>query len=201
MPPSIHPDQDAAGWVSTWLGVDEVWVAESQGIPVGYARCTSAWLDDLYVAPSAAGQGVGSALLDTVKARRQGGFCLWVFEVNEPARRFYRARGLLDLERTDGDANDEREPDIRMCWPGVDPVGFLRGLIDEVDTELGDLLNRRAALTSAVQPHKFGADRDRASEREIVRALAARAPTLGEHRLARIVHAIIAESLDARRDD
>ena len=132
-----------------------------------------------------------------VKARRPDGFCLWVFESNEPARAFYRARGLVDLERTDGAANEEKAPDIRMAWPGADPLAFYRSLIDSVDHELGELLNRRAAITAAVQPHKATPERDLDREREIARALALRAPALGEERLYRIVHQIITESLDA----
>ena len=87
-----------------------------------------------------------------------------------------------------------------MAWPGTDPLAFYRRLIDEVDADLGDLLNRRAALTAAVQPHKVSPDRDLEREREIARTLALRAPALGEERLERIVHAIITESLDAAGD-
>jgi chorismate mutase len=132
-----------------------------------------------------------------VKAQRPDGFCLWVFESNEPARGFYRRHGLVELEHTDGSANDEKAPDLKMAWPGADPVAFYRALIDSLDAELGELLNRRAAVTAAIQPHKGSSERDPAREREIVRALARRAPSLGEDRLARIVHAIISESLDA----
>ena len=100
-------------------------------------------------------------------------------------------------ERTDGAANEEKAPDIRMAWPGADPLGFYRSLIDSVDHDLGELLNRRAAITAAVQPHKETPERDLDREREIARALAVRAPALGEDRLHRIVHQIISESLDA----
>jgi chorismate mutase len=173
-----------------------VWVAVADSI-LGYARFDDTWLDDLYVDPAAQGAGVGSALLDLVKAQRSSGFCLWVFESNEPARAFYRARGLVELERTDGSGNEEKAPDLRMAWPGTDPLAFYRRLIDDVDAQLGDLLNRRSALTRAVQQVKGSTERDLDREREIARALAARAPLLGEDRAARIVHAIITESLDA----
>ena len=43
-----------------------------------------------------------------------------------------------------------------MAWPGADPLAFLRGLIDEVDDQLGDLLARRVALTREVQALKAG---------------------------------------------
>jgi GNAT superfamily N-acetyltransferase len=197
MPRTLHPPHEARAWVSGWdLSTYSLWVAEAGSI-LGYARFDDVWLDDLYVAPGAQGSGVGTALLDVVKAQRPDGFCLWVFESNTPARGFYTRHGLVELEHTDGWTNEEREPDLRMAWPGRDPVAFYRSLIDEADLELGAVLNRRAALTAAVQPHKGSSERDPAREREIARALARRAPTLGEDRLARIVHAIITESLDA----
>jgi GNAT superfamily N-acetyltransferase len=198
MPHGVHVPDEVRAWVAGWdLAATPVWLACSGAAVLGYARFDEVWLDDLYVAPSAQGGGVGSALLDVVKAQRPGGFCLWVFESNAPARRFYAARGLVELEHTDGSANEERAPDLRMAWAGTDPLTFYRSLIDAVDAELGELLNRRAAITAAIQPHKDSSGRDQDREREIARALAHRAPSLGEDRLARILHAIITESLEA----
>lgn len=197
MPPGIHTDDEVRGWLTGRLVADDVWVAEDEGLVVGYARFTPTWLDDLYVLPSYARRGVGSALLDVVKAQRPGGFCLWVFAMNAPARAFYARHGLVDLEHTDGSANEERAPDLRMAWPGEQPLAFLRGLIDEVDAELGDLLARRAALTAAVQDVKHDTTRDPLRERAIAEAMARRAPALGVDRLARIVDVVVAESLDA----
>jgi chorismate mutase len=197
MPPAVHGEADVRSWLAERLRSDEAWVAELDGTPVGYARMTESWLDDLYVLPAAAGRGVGSALLDLVKALRPRGFCLWVFETNTPARRFYERHGLLALERTDGSANEERAPDVRMAWPGEEPLAFLRGLIDEVDGQLGDLLARRVALTGAVQAYKSGTGRDPRREREIAEAMARHAPQLGPERLGRIMDVVITESLDA----
>jgi GNAT superfamily N-acetyltransferase/chorismate mutase len=198
MPRGLHPLPEVRQWVARWdRSIFSVWVATAGDEVLGYARFDDIWLDDLYVDPSAQGTGVGSALLDLVKAQRPAGFCLWVFESNEPARAFYRARGLVDLEHTDGATNEERAPDLRMAWPGVAPLAFFRSLIDAVDHDLGELLNRRAAITAAVQPHKDAPGRDLDREREIARAMALRAPALGEDRLYRIVHQIISESLDA----
>ncbi len=201
MPAPVHPAAEVRAWIAGRLSTDPVWVAEAGSSVIGYARFPDAWLDDLYVRPDHAGQGVGSALLDLVKTERPDGFCLWVFESNTPARGFYARHGLVELERTDGSGNEERAPDIKMAWPGADPLAFYRGLIDDVDAQLGDLLARRVALTHAVQELKRDgvADpgRDPEREREIARRLAERAPALGEDRLTRIVHAIITESLEA----
>lgn len=197
MPPPVHSDDDVRVWLQARMLSDEVWVAEVEGVVGGYARLTAGWLEDLYVAPSHAGQGIGSALLDVVKQQRPDGFCLWVFEQNGPARSFYARHGLVELEQTDGSANEELAPDIKLVWPGTEPVTYLRELIDDVDIQLGDLLARRAALTRAVRAHRGHGERDPDRERAIAAAMARRAPELGEERVARIVHAIITESLDA----
>jgi GNAT superfamily N-acetyltransferase/chorismate mutase len=197
-PPPVHPDEEARTWVAGWdLTAYDVWLAERAGVPAGYARWAATWLDDLYVHPDHQGHGVGTALFDLVASTRPGGFCLWVFETNVPARAFYRSRGCLELERTDGSANEERAPDIRVAWPGADPLAFLRGLIDETDLVLGDVLARRTALTRAVQAVKPSTERDAAREAEIVERVAAVVPELGVERVARIVDVIIEESLDA----
>jgi len=197
MPPAVHTEAEVRAWLGGRLAHDEVWVAETGDAVVAYVRLTPDWLDDLYVVPAHAREGIGSALLDLAKQQRPNGFCLWVFEENAPARAFYGRRGLVELEHTDGARNEERAPDVRMVWPGADPLGFLRRMIDDVDNQLGDLLSRRAALTAAVQPHKPAAERDPEREREIAARMAPLAPALGEERLRRIMHAIITESLDA----
>lgn len=202
MPPGTHSRDEVRAWVARWdLSAHDVHVATAGGAVVGYARATPTWLDDLYVAPAWQGRGVGSALFDLVAAQHPDGFCLWVFESNHPARAFYARRGCLELERTDGSGNEERAPDIRVAWPGADPLAFLRGLIDETDLVLGDVLARRTALTRVVQAVKPSGRRDPAREAEIARRVAEVVPELGEQRVARIVDVIIAESLDAAGGD
>jgi ribosomal protein S18 acetylase RimI-like enzyme len=120
MPRRVHDDADVTAWVAGWdLAESEVWVAEAEGRPVGYARVHDEWLEDLYVDPEAAGQGVGTALMELVKARHPQGFGLWVFVSNTRAIGFYDRHGLVEVERTDGAGNEEREPDIKMAWPGA----------------------------------------------------------------------------------
>jgi hypothetical protein len=41
---------------------------------------------------------------------------LWTFQRNADARRFYAARGFVDVEVTDGAGNEEMEADVRMVW-------------------------------------------------------------------------------------
>lgn len=204
--PAMPPLPDPAV-VPDHLGRDvrekEVWVAETVEGLVGFLTLAPTWLDALYIGPGQQGRGIGTALLDLAKAQRPDGFGLWVFASNQPARGFYHRHGLLELEHTDGADNDEQAPDVRMAWPGTDPVAYLRRLIDDVDSHLASLLERRLALTAAVQANKpvggeAGRDPDR--EREIVERMAHLAPSLGRQRLARIVRTIITESLAAAGD-
>ena len=199
MPPQQHSAESVQAFLAGAVADKEVWVAEDDAI-VGFLILDGAFLDALYVGPDHQGLGIGTSLLDLVKARRPDGFALWVFASNAPARGFYHRHGLVELEHTDGSANEERCPDVRMAWPGADPVAFLRRQIDEVDDELALLLARRFALTSTVQgfKHQSGHEgRDPAREREIARRMAAHAPGLGAEALGRIMDAVIGESLDA----
>lgn len=153
MPPGVHPADEVRAWVAGWdLDAWLVWLAElPDGRPLGYAVVAGDWLHSLYVDPDAAGRGIGTALLDVVKQQRPEGFCLWVFESNAPARAFYTNRGLIGLERTDGSANEEKAPDLRMAWLGSDPAVFLGGLLNEVDDQAKDLGDRREALVRALE--------------------------------------------------
>lgn len=118
MPPNVHTADEDREWVASWdLSEREVWLAlDPHQRLLGFAHLYDHFLEALYVEPNAAETGVGSTLLELVKARCPAGFELWVFEMNDPARRFYARRGLVVVERTDGSANEEREPDLRLRW-------------------------------------------------------------------------------------
>lgn len=150
MPDSVHGEAGVQRWLEGRLASDEVWVAVAGDRTVGYVRFSGDWLDDLYVDPDHPRQGIGSALLGVARARMPGGFALWVFEENAPARAFYRSHGLVELERTDGSANEERSPDVRVVWPGVDPEVFLGRMLRDVEADLDELTQRRAALLEAL---------------------------------------------------
>lgn len=211
--PDIPPvRQDAAAvraFLESRIVIGDVWVALDEQV-AGFAVITRDWLHSLYVGPQHQGQGIGTLLLDLVKAQRPDGFGLWVFAANEPARGFYRRHGLLELEHTDGSRNEEGAPDIRMVWPGERPLAGLRRWIDEVDADLAELLARRFALTAAVQGEKRRAGepaghagRDPGREREIVERMVAHSPGLDADRIGRVMGTIIGESLEEwqRRPD
>lgn len=196
MPAVAFTAQQVADHVTGWdLDEREPWLALEGGRPLGYVMIHGPWLHSLYVDPDAQGRGIGSALIEVVKGLRPRGFSLYVFVSNTPARAFYAHHGLVELETSDGARTPEGAPDIRMAWPGPDPLAFLRDQIDDVDASLGDLLARRTALTRAVQAVKPSTERDPRREAEIVARVAAAVPDLGPDRVARIVDVIITESL------
>ena len=118
-PPSVHEDAELVPHLlADVLPVADAWLAERDGEPVGVLVIAGDLLDQLYVVPAAQGSGVGSALLAHAKAVRPDGLRLWVFVSNEPARAFYAARGFEPIGGSDGEANEERAPDLLLAWRG-----------------------------------------------------------------------------------
>ena len=108
--------------VRWWFGglpertAGRVLVGERDRVVLGFAEVLPGELNHLYVTPAAQGSGVGSALFEAATELERGGFELWTFQRNAPARAFYAARGCVELYETDGSDNEEREPDIRLRW-------------------------------------------------------------------------------------
>jgi len=98
----------------------ETWVADAGGAVVGLLVLGEGQeLEQLYLDPSWRGRGLGDRFVDLAKQRRPDGLQLWTFQVNAPAHRFYRRHGFVEVERTDGAGNEEREPDVRFVWSPV----------------------------------------------------------------------------------
>jgi len=93
------------------------WVAIDDDRIVAVLTLDGDDLDQLYVDPPHAGQGIGSMLVDLAKSLRPDGLELWTFQSNLRAQEFYRRHGFGEVRRTDGAGNEEHAPDIRMAWP------------------------------------------------------------------------------------
>jgi len=121
IPPSVHDADDVREWMtSVVLPECEVWlVEEPPGPPLGILVLKDDWVEQLFVAPSHTGEGLGSGLLNQAKARRPSGLQLWTFQSNVRAHRFYERHGFVAVERTDGSGNEERSPDVRYRWRGA----------------------------------------------------------------------------------
>jgi GNAT superfamily N-acetyltransferase len=119
--PILHsPAEDVQFFSAQVLPASDVrvTVAEIDGMVVGFSAVKAGWLDHLYVAPDRQGDGIGGSLLQAAMTENPGGLSLWAFEANHQAIAFYARAGFEEVLRTDGSANEEREPDVQMRWGG-----------------------------------------------------------------------------------
>jgi GNAT superfamily N-acetyltransferase len=114
--PTLHtPEEDRAHFANV-VATQDVWVDEEAGSILGFVALDGDVGTFLYVVPQAHGRGVGSRLFERAQHARPGGFSFWAFQKNEHARRFYEKRGCVAVEFTEGEGNEEREPDVRYEW-------------------------------------------------------------------------------------
>ncbi len=112
-----HSDDEVRGWFRDVVVPErETWVADAGGRVVGLMVLSPGDLDQLYLDPDWRGRGLGDRLVALAKERSPDGLELWTFQVNGPACRFYERHGFVEVERTDGRGNEEREPDVRYAW-------------------------------------------------------------------------------------
>ena len=109
------PDEDRWFYRERMFATCTLWGVFGADAMTGVIAFHDDWVEQLYVLPSEQARGIGSALLDI--ARQQSDrLQLWTFQRNAIARRFYKARGFVLVEQTDGSRNEEREPDARYLW-------------------------------------------------------------------------------------
>ncbi|MFS0865873.1 N-acetyltransferase family protein [Microbacterium sp. 179-B 1A2 NHS] len=108
----VHTLDEDVVWVAEVLMPrSEVRVAQLDDRIVGFIATRPGWVEQLYVAPTAQGRGVGSALLLEHLRTAPGSLQLWTFQRNSRARAFYERHGFSPVRETDGD-NEEAEPDV-----------------------------------------------------------------------------------------
>ena len=116
--PDIHsPEEDRWFFENIVFKQDRLLVAQNGGRILGFMAYKDDWLNHLYVSPTHWKKGVGTRLLQAAQAQSKS-LQLWSFQRNTDARRFYEAHGFEECELTDGRGNEEKEPDVRMAWPG-----------------------------------------------------------------------------------
>ena len=115
--PLAHSMAEMQDWVAAVLVPSGgVTVAMDASLVVGVVALSQSdgigWIDQMYVAPTHVGQGIGALLLDHAMAVLPSRVRLHTFQQNQGARRFYEWRGFRAVEFTDGSANEERCPDV-----------------------------------------------------------------------------------------
>lgn len=113
--PRLHSHQEDVKICARLIQTTQVWVLEQDDLVTGFIAVEKGFVNSLYLAPDARGNGHGKALLDAAK-RDADRLELWVFQANPRAIRFYQREGFAEVERTDGQGNDEKLPDVRMAW-------------------------------------------------------------------------------------
>ncbi len=115
--PVMHSREEDLTWMTNVvLARQHVVVAVRDETTIGFVALSAGWIEHLYVEPSAWRSGAGSTLIMHAKQRQPNGFRLWTFQRNTLARDFYRKHVFVELRRTDGNQNEEREPDVLLGW-------------------------------------------------------------------------------------
>ena len=116
--PELHSAEEDLWFFRERLMVEnETWVGGEAGAIAGYIAFKPGWVTHLYIDPEHQGRGLGGLLLG--KAMEDGSSRqLWTFQRNTRARAFYEARGFALVRLTDGEDNEEKEPDALYAWSG-----------------------------------------------------------------------------------
>ncbi len=83
--------------------------------PRGFLARDGARIPALYTHPRARRQGIGSHLLSHAQ-RQTPRLELWTAQENHPARSLYAAHGFYPVALSNGQGNDEGQPDMRLIW-------------------------------------------------------------------------------------
>ncbi|MFE0104340.1 GNAT family N-acetyltransferase [Streptomyces sp. NPDC059009] len=111
-----HTDDEVRAYIrDVVVPRGSTWVAEEAGAVVGLMVLDGTLLNQLYLAPSWRGHGIGDRFVALAKELSPAGLDLWTFQVNGPAHRFYERHGFVADRWTDGD-NEEGEPDVHYTW-------------------------------------------------------------------------------------
>jgi len=115
--PSAHPEAELREWVASVLVPSGgVIVADVHGQVVGVMATTHfervSWVTQMAVDPALVNQGIGTLLLAHAMRTLVPPIRLYTFQANAGARRFYERHGFVPVEFTDGQANEERCPDV-----------------------------------------------------------------------------------------
>ena len=115
--PAAHSEAEIRVWVRTLLiPSGGVTVAVQERAVIGVMATSVAdgcsWLSQMSVSPEQVGRGVGTKLLRHALASLPPPVRLYTFQANIRGRRFYERHGFIAIAFTDGQANEERCPDV-----------------------------------------------------------------------------------------
>ncbi len=111
----LTPFDDECYFRDTILMKCDVWVAEIDGIIMGFMAMERDYIDQLFIDVNHQRQGVGTALLNKAKEISPTYLRLHTFQQNTKARQFYEKHGFKTL-RFGVSAAPESIPDVEYGW-------------------------------------------------------------------------------------
>jgi ribosomal protein S18 acetylase RimI-like enzyme len=119
--PIRHSDEEVYQWIyEVVIPSGQMLVVEKNTIIVGMMVLVKkqkvGWIEQLYLAPTAVGQGIGSLLIQKAKELLGSPIRLCTFQQNTKAQWFYEKHGFRLVELRDGTANEEQCPDAIYEW-------------------------------------------------------------------------------------
>jgi len=121
--PLARSDNSIREWIlQSLIPAGGVTVVELDSCVVGFMSISrdgvSGWIDQMYLAPAAIGQGIGALLMERAKELLGAPIRIYTFQKNDGARRFYQRHGFREILLSDGALNEERTPDVLLEWVG-----------------------------------------------------------------------------------
>ena len=113
--PLVHNVEERADYGCWLLEHTSVTMIHNSSGVVGFLALEKHIIQGLYIKKDFQGFGFGQAAI--IFAQKQfEELRLWVFQSNIGAQKFYQRLGFQVVEKSDGEDNDYRLPDVFYCW-------------------------------------------------------------------------------------
>ena len=113
--PLVHNVEERADYGCWLLEHTSVTMIHNSSGVVGFLALEKHIIQALYIKKDFQGFGFGQAAIKFAQKQFKE-LRLWVFQSNIGAQKFYQRLGFQIVEKSDGEDNDYRLPDIFYCW-------------------------------------------------------------------------------------
>jgi|TARA_B110000238_G_scaffold93164_1_gene101814 ribosomal protein S18 acetylase RimI-like enzyme len=113
--PLVHNVEERADYGRWLLEHTRVTMIHNSSGVVGFLALEKHIIQALYIKKDFQGFGFGQAAIKFAQKQFKE-LRLWVFQSNIGAQKFYQRLGFQIVEKSDGEDNDYRLPDIFYCW-------------------------------------------------------------------------------------
>ena len=113
--PLVHNVEERADYGCWLLEHTSVTMIHNSSGVVGFLAIEKHIIQGLYIKKDFQGFGFGQAAIKFAQKQFEE-LRLWVFQSNIGAQKFYQRLGFQIVEKSDGEDNDYRLPDVFYCW-------------------------------------------------------------------------------------